>query len=106
MNFMKGNNVWNLIELPNGAKVIGNKWVFKTKRDSLDNNEWYKAKIVAKGLTQKEVINYKETLSPVSKKDSLLIVLALVAHFDTELYQIDVKTTFLNGDLDEEVYMK
>ena len=92
--------------MPNGAKAIGNKWVFKTKRDSLGNIERYKARLVAKGFTQKEGINYKETFSPVSKKDSLRIVLALVTHFDIELHQMDVKTAFLNGDLEEEVYMK
>ena len=95
-----------MLELPNGAKAIGCKWVFKTKRDSLGNIERYKARLVAKGFTQKEGIDYKETFSPVSKKDSLRIILALVAHFDLELQQMDVKTTFLNGDLEEEVYMK
>jgi len=98
MNSMQSNKVWNLVELPNGAKAIGCKWVFKTKRDSLGNIERYKARLVAKGFTQKEGIGYTETFSPVSKKDSLRIILALVAHFDLELQQMDVKTTFLNGD--------
>ena len=92
--------------MPQGAKAIGCKWVYKTKRDSLDNIERYKAKLVAKGFTQKEGIDYKETFSPVFKKDSLRIILALVAHFNLELKQMDVKMTFLNGDLEEEVYMK
>ena len=100
---LKCNDVWNLVELPNGAKTIGCKWVFKTKKDSLGNIE---ARLVAKGFTQKEGIDYMETFSPVSKKDSLRIILALVAHFDLELQQMDVKTTFLNGELEEEVYMK
>ena len=63
-------------------------------------------RLVAKGFTQKEGIDYKETFSPLSKKDSLHIILALVAQFDLELQQMDVKTTFLNGDLEKEVYMK
>ncbi|RVW43523.1 Retrovirus-related Pol polyprotein from transposon TNT 1-94 [Vitis vinifera] len=79
---------------------------FKTKKDSLGNIERYKARLVAKGFTQKERIDYTETFSPISKKDSLHIILALVAHFDLELQQIDVKTTFLNRELEEEVYMK
>jgi hypothetical protein len=61
---------------------------------------------VAKGFTQREVIDYNETFSPVSCKDSLRIIMALVAHFDLKLHQMDVKMTFLNGDLEEKVYMK
>ena len=60
---------------------------------------------MAKGLTQKRGIDYKETFSPVSKKDSLRTIMALVAHFDLELHQMDVKTAFLNGRLEEKVYM-
>eukprot|EP00253_Pinus_taeda_P026260 PITA_26260 len=106
MNSIKSNEVWDLVELPNGAKAIGCKWVFKTKKDSLGNIERYKARLVAKGFTQKEGIDYTETFSPVSKKNSLRIIMALVAHFDLELQQMDVKTAFLNGNLEEEVYMK
>ena len=79
---------------------------FKIKKDPLSNIERYKAKLVVKGFTQKERIDYMETFSPVSKKDSLRIILTLVAHFDLELQQMDVKTTLLNGKLEEEVYMK
>ncbi|RVW82677.1 Retrovirus-related Pol polyprotein from transposon TNT 1-94 [Vitis vinifera] len=106
MSSMRCNDVWDLVELPNGVKTIGCKWVFKTKKDSSGNIERYKARLVAKGFTQKEGIDYTETFSSVSKKDSLRIILALVAHFDLELQQMDVKTTFLNGELEEEVYMK
>ena len=67
----------------------------KAKRDSLGNIKRYKARI-----------DYKETFSPISKKDSLRIILALVTHFDLELQQMDVKMAFLNGDLEEKVYMK
>jgi Reverse transcriptase (RNA-dependent DNA polymerase) len=106
MESMASNNVWDLVELPSDAREIGCKWVFKTKRDSLGNIERYKARLVAKGFTQKEGINYTETFSPVSKKDSFRIIMALVAHFDLELHQMDVKTAFLNGELEEEVYMR
>ncbi|KAL8153044.1 hypothetical protein V2J09_010804 [Rumex salicifolius] len=102
---MSDNNVWDLVELPKGVKIVGSKWVYKTKRDSKGNVERYKARLVAKGFTQKDGIDYKETFAPVSKKDSLRIVLALVAHYDLELHQMDVKTAFLNGELEEEVYM-
>ena len=102
---MDDDNVWEMTELPKDSKRVGCKWVFKTKRDSKGNVERYKARLVAKGYTQKDGIDYKETFSPVSRKDSLRIVMALVAHFDLELHQMDVKTAFLNGDLEEEVYM-
>ena len=105
LNSMSKNNVWELAELPKGAKPVGCKWVFKTKLDPNGNVERYKARLVAKGYTQKEGIDYKETFSPVSRKDSLRIVMALVAHFDLELHQMDVKTAFLNGDLHEDVFM-
>ena len=102
---MDQNQVWDLVELPKGCKRVGCKWVFKTKRDSIGNIERYKARLVAKGFTKKDGIDYKETFSPVSKKDSLRIIMALVAHYDLELHQMDVKTAFLNGNLEEEIYM-
>ncbi|GJS87980.1 putative RNA-directed DNA polymerase [Tanacetum coccineum] len=81
---MSKNNIWELPELPKGAKPVGCKWVFKTKLDPNGNIERYKARFVAKGYTQKEGVDYKETFSPVSRKDSLRIILVLVAHFDLE----------------------
>ena len=91
---MASNGAWNLVELSDGAKVIGCKWVFKTKKHSLGNIEIYKARPVAKGFTQKDGIDYKETFSPISKKDSLRIIMTLVAHFDLEFQQMDVKQHF------------
>lgn len=102
---MKINDVWELTLLPKGAKPVGCKWVYKTKLDPKGNIERYKARLVAKGYTQKEGIDYNETFSPVSRKESLRIVMALVAHYDLELHQMDVKTAFLNGELHEDVYM-
>ena len=105
MKSMEDNDIWDLIELPKGSKPISCKWIFKTKRDSNGNVERYKARLVAKGFTQKEGIDYKETFSPVSSKDSFRTVMALVAHFNLELHQMDVKTAFLNGNIDETIYM-
>ena len=87
-------------------KPIGCKWVFKTKRDAQGKVERHKARLVAKGFTQKQGIDYTETFSPVSTKDSFRIIMALVAQYDMELHQMDVKTAFLNGELDEVIYMK
>jgi hypothetical protein len=90
---MSSNGIWDLVEIPDGAKRVGYKWVYKTKYDS-------------KGcFTQREGIDYTETFSPVSKKDSFRIVMTLVAHYDLELHQMDVKIMFLNGDLQESVYI-
>ena len=105
MKSMEDNDVWDLIELPKGSKPIGCKWIFKTKRGSNGNVERYKARLVAKGFTQKEGIDYKETLSPISTKDFFRTIMALVAHFDLELHQMDIKTAFLNGNIDETIYM-
>ena len=86
-------------------KPISCKWIFKTKRDSKGNVERYKACLVAKGYTQKEGIDYKETFSLVSSKDSFRTIMALVAHYDSELHQMDVNTAFINGDSNETIYM-
>ena len=67
--------------------------------------ERYKDHLVAKGFTLKEDTDYKETFSPISSKDSFRTIMALVAHFDLELHQMDVKTVFLNGDIEETIYM-
>ena len=102
---MSDNGVWDLVELPTGVKPIGCKWIFKTKRDPKGNIERYKARLIAKGFTQKEDIDYKETFSPVSSKDTFRIIMALVAQYDLELHQMNVKTAFLNGNIEETIYM-
>ena len=83
---MDSNKVWELMEIPKGAKKVGCKWVYKTKYDSQGNVERHKARLVAKGFTQREEIDYNETFSPVSCKDSFRIIISLVAHFDLELH--------------------
>jgi len=93
------------VEFPEGCKRVGCKWVFKTKRDSQGNIECYKARLVAKDFTQKDGIDYKEIFLPVSRKDSFRIIMTLIAHYDLELHQMDVKIVFLNKDLEEDIYM-
>ena len=105
MKSMKTNGVWDLETIPKGAKTVGCKWVYKTKYDFKGNVERFKTRLMAKGFTQREGIDYNETFSSVSCKDSFRIIMALVTHYDLELHQMDVKTTFLNGDLEENIYM-
>ena len=86
MKSMKNNDVWDLVEFPKGTKPIGYKWIFKTKRDSKGNIEIYKVRLIAKAFTQKEGIDFKETLCQVSTKGSFKIIMAPIAHFDLDLH--------------------
>eukprot|EP00253_Pinus_taeda_P009951 PITA_09951 len=106
MMALSKNGTWDLVELPKGKKTVGCKWVFKLKRGVNDTEDRYKARLVAKGFSQKAGIDFHEIFSPVVKIVSIRTVLALVALFDLELQQLDVKTAFLHGDLDEEIYME
>ncbi|KAJ7959777.1 Retrotransposon protein, putative, Ty1-copia subclass [Quillaja saponaria] len=105
MQSMVHNGVWELVALPEGCRPIRCKWVYKTKKDSKGKIECFKARLVAKDFSQREGVDFSETFSHVSIKDSFRVIMALVAHFNLELHQMDVKTAFLNRDLAEEVYM-
>ncbi|RDX86058.1 hypothetical protein CR513_32655, partial [Mucuna pruriens] len=87
MKSMQDNDVYDLIELLEGVKSIGCKWIFKTKKDPKDNIERYNARLVAKGFTQKEDIGYKETFSSISSKDSFRTIMKLEVHFDLKLHR-------------------
>jgi hypothetical protein len=96
---MSSNDVSDLVEISDGAKRVGCKWVYKLKHDSKGKIKRFKARLVAKGFTQREGFDYTKIFPSVSKKDSFRIVMALVAHYDLELHQMDVKIVFPNGDL-------
>ena len=104
MESMKIYQVWELVDPPKGRKPIENKWILKIKRKVDGTIERHR--LVAKGYTQHKGIYYEETFSPVVRFTSIQLILAIVASMDLELHQIDVKTTSLNGELDEEIYME
>ena len=102
---MYSNQVWDLVKAPNDIKLLGCKWVYKRKRGVDGKVETFKARLVAKGYTQKEGIDYEETFSLVAMLKSIEILLSITTHYDYEICQMDVKTAFLNGNLEEEIYM-
>ncbi|KAK8593576.1 hypothetical protein V6N12_045653 [Hibiscus sabdariffa] len=105
MDSMSENQVWTLVEPPEGIKPIGCKWVFKKKTDMDGNVQTYKGRLVAKGFRQIHGVDYDETFSPVAMIKSIRILLAVAAFHDYEIWKMDVKTAFLNGKLEEDVYM-
>ena len=97
--------MWTLVDSPDDRQAIENKWIFKKKTDTDDNVTVYKARLVAKGFRQVQGVDYDETFSPVVMLKSVRIMLAIVAFDDYEIWQMDVKTAFLNGYLKGEWYM-
>ncbi|GJT73118.1 retrotransposon protein, putative, ty1-copia subclass [Tanacetum coccineum] len=100
------NDVWVLVELPLNARTVGSKWLFKKKTDMDGAIYVFKARLVAKGFTQTYGVDYEETFSPVADIRAIRILIAIAAYYDYEIWQMDVKTAFLNEHLSEEVYMK
>ncbi|RVW62119.1 Retrovirus-related Pol polyprotein from transposon TNT 1-94 [Vitis vinifera] len=104
MDSLLGNQTWELTELPVGKKALHNKWVYRIKNEH-DGSKRYKARLVVKGFQQKEGIDYTEIFSPVVKMSTIRLVLGMVAAENLHLEQLDVKTAFLHGDLEEDLYM-
>ena len=100
------NEAWDVVELPAGRKPIRSKWVFKKKMNVEGKVEKYKARLVAKYYSQVTRIDFGDIFSHVAKVTSIRLLLSVAAAFDFEIEQMDVKTRFLHGDLDEEIYMK
>ncbi|GJR71749.1 retrotransposon protein, putative, ty1-copia subclass [Tanacetum coccineum] len=105
MESIKDNQVWNLVDLPPNCKTVGSKWLFKKKTDIDGNIHTCKAHLVAKGFTQTYGVDYEETFSSIVDIKAIRILIAIAAYYDYEIWQMDVKTTFLNGHLNEDVYM-
>jgi hypothetical protein len=106
MASLDNNEAWDLVEFPTGRKPIGNKWVFKRKINAEGKMEKHKARLVAKGYSQVEGIDFGEIFSPVAKLTSIRFFLFVADAFDFEIEQMDVKTTFLHGDMEEKICMK
>jgi hypothetical protein len=104
MKSLISNQTWELEELPMGKKALHNKWVYRVKQEH-DGSKRYKARLVVKGFQQKEGVDYTEIFAPVVKLNTIRSVLSIVASEELYLEQLDVKTAFLHGDLDEEIYM-
>ena len=99
------NHTRELVDLPLGSKPLGCKWIFKRKMKTDGSIDNYKARLVAKGYKQKEGLDYFDTYSPVTRITSIHMLIAIASLHTLEIHQMDVKTTFLNGDLNEEIYM-
>nr|GEW04402.1 hypothetical protein [Tanacetum cinerariifolium] len=106
MQSMKDNDVWVLVELPSNARIVGSKWLFKKKTDMYGAVYVFKAHLEAKGFTQTYEVDYEETFSPVAYIRAIRILIAIAAYYDYEIWQMDVKTAFLNGHLSEEEYIE
>jgi hypothetical protein len=99
------NKTWDLVDFPSHKKSIGVKWVYKTKLNEKGQIEKHKARLVAKGFSQQPGIDYGETFSPIARLETVRTLLAIVAQHKWQVYQMDVKSEFLNGLLEEEVYV-
>lgn len=106
INSIFQNHTWELVDLPPGCKPLGHKWIFKKKMKPDGSVDKYKARLVVKGYRQTEGVDYFDMYAPVSRKTSIRLIIAFAALFNLEIHQMDVKTVFLNGDLEEEIYME
>ncbi|GKF87070.1 retrovirus-related pol polyprotein from transposon TNT 1-94 [Tanacetum coccineum] len=97
--------VWKLVPPPDKVFIISLKWIYKVKLDELGGILKNKAQLVARGYHQEEGIDFEESFAPVARLEAIRIFLAFAAHMNMVVYQMDVKTTFLNGNLREEVYV-
>ena len=106
INSIEKNNTWELVDRPEGHKPIGVKWVYKTKVNEDGKVQKYKARLVAKGYKQKAGIDYDEVFAPVARQETITLVLFLAAQNSWLVHQLDVKSAFLHGDLQEELYIE
>ena len=106
LNQFERNNVWELVPRPKEGNVIGTKWIFKNKSNEQGNVVRNKARLVAQGYTQIEGIDFDETFAPIDRLESIKLLLAVYCYINFRLFQMDVKSAFLNGVLNEEAYVE
>lgn len=106
INSIERNDTWELSDLPDGQKTIGVKWVFKMKLKENGEVDKYKTRLVAKGYKQQYGIDYTEVFSPVARHDTIRLVVALAAQNSWPIFQLDVKSAFLHGYLEEQVFVE
>ncbi|PNX60516.1 copia-type polyprotein, partial [Trifolium pratense] len=106
MQSIEKNQTWELTSLPDGANVIGVKWIFKTKHNEKGEIDKHKARLVAKGYNQKHGIDYDEVFAPVARWDTIRSILAIATRESWKVFQLDVKSAFLHGELSEDIYVE
>ena len=106
MDSLHKNHTYELVKLPKGKKALKNKWVYIIKQEEHTPHPRYNARLVAKGFSQKKGVDFDDIFSPMVKMTSIRVIFGLVARFNLEVGQMDVKTTFLHSDLEEEIYME
>lgn len=106
LDSLEQNNTWKLVPRPQNKNVLTNRWIFRRKYNSMGEVIKYKARLVARGCSQEYGIDYQETFAPVVRFDSVRTLLAIAAAFNLLIYQFDVKTAFLHGDIEEMIYME
>ncbi|KAK0593854.1 hypothetical protein LWI29_019494 [Acer saccharum] len=106
LNQFERNEVWTLVPRPKTTNVIGTKWIFRNKSDEDGNIVRNKARLVAQGYSQIEGIDFEETFAPVARLESIRLLLSISCVHKFKLHQMDVKSAFLNGFLQEEVFVE
>jgi len=105
-NSIMTSDFWEVVPRPENRSVVGSKWIYKIKYATDGSIKKYKARFMVKGYAQKEGIDYEETFAPIAPYTFIRSIIFLVAQMGWEIHQMDVKTTFLNGVIEEEVYIK